>query len=214
MLGLVAPAALAVLVGLLAGGSLSHWCTVRVRWWPVVAICMLVQVALFSPWLEQQPAVIACGSWLYVISLAGVLAVLLANARAGRGAFSPLALAALGVALNCLVILANGGHMPRSVEAAASVGQASASQPVRDRLVNVQPMTNDTQLVWLGDSLPQPRWLPMANVISVGDLLLAAGLACWAFRVTTPAFDWRAVPHRRRSNPDRSLGSTKEATVV
>ena len=39
----------------------------------------------------------------------------------------------------------------------------------------------ETRLTGLGDVLPEPAWLPGANVVSVGDLVLAAGLAWWAF---------------------------------
>src|SRR2546425_13376777 len=114
MLGLVAPTALGALLGLLTGGSLSHWSSVHVRWWPLALVCLLAQVALFSPLLQAQPSVIAWGRWLYVLSLVGVLTVLLANVRGGRAAGLSLLLAAFGVALNCLVIVANGGYMPRS----------------------------------------------------------------------------------------------------
>jgi hypothetical protein len=154
-------------------------------WWTLAAACLLVQVALFSPLLDQQPAFIVYGPWLYVLSLAGVLAVLLADARAVRPARLPLSVAALGVALNCLVIVANRGYMPRSEDAAASLGKPPTAQPMRERLVNVQPISEETRLAWLGDIIPQPGWLPLANVVSFGDLLLAGDLAVWAFRVTT-----------------------------
>jgi hypothetical protein len=38
-------------------------------------------------------------------------------------------------------------------------------------------MTPESRLPLLGDIIPEPSWMPMANVISVGDLLLSLGIA-------------------------------------
>ena len=201
MLGLIIPVALVLLLGLAHGGSLSRWATVQVRWWPLAAVCLLVQVALFSPLLETLPVIIVCGPWLYVLSLVGVLGALLANARSGGASRLPLTLAALGIALNCLVIVVNGGYMPRSDDAAASLGMPPTAQLAQARLINVESIGGETRLAWLGDIIAQPNWLPLANVVSVGDLLLSGGLAVWAFQVTT-ASDGRHLlhPDRRRSS--------------
>jgi Family of unknown function (DUF5317) len=42
-------------------------------------------------------------------------------------------------------------------------------------------MGPDTWLAWLGDIFPEPAWLPRANVVSIGDLVLATGIAAWVF---------------------------------
>src|SRR5882672_6328428 len=128
MLGLIIPAALVGLLGVVHGDSSARWSATHMRWWPIAAACLLVQVALFSPLLETQPLIIVYGPWLYVLSLLGVCATLLANAHEGKAARLPLTLAALGVALNCFVIVANAGYMPRSDQAAASLGMPSTAQ--------------------------------------------------------------------------------------
>jgi hypothetical protein len=197
MLALGVPAALGILVALLVGGSLTAWHTVHVRGWPVAAACLLVQVVLFGPVIQDQPVIVAWGPWLYLLSLLGIISVLVANARGPRAVRASLGIAAVGVALNCLVIVANGGYMPRSIQAAASLGKASAT--VSDHLVNVQPMSPETRLPWLGDVLAQPRWLPTANIVSIGDVLLSAGIACWAFTITST--------RRRPCDPVRSTSS-------
>jgi hypothetical protein len=51
----------------------------------------------------------------------------------------------------------------------------------------VQPLRardQSTRLAFLGDAIAQPAWFPRSNVVSIGDLLLAAGLGLWAFQVT------------------------------
>jgi hypothetical protein len=189
MFGLVAPSAIAIVVAMLSGGSLSRWSEVRLRWWALALGSLLLQVGLFSPLLETQPVVVAWGPWMYLLTLVGVLAALLATASSTQIYRFGLCMAALGVALNCLVIVSNGGYMPRSDEAATIAGRAPSTQSAREHLVNVQPLDDQTHLWWLGDIIPQPRWLPWANVVSIGDLLLAGGLAWWAFSVTALGYN-------------------------
>ena len=74
--------------------------------------------------------------------------------------------------------------MPQATEAAIAVWGASHIDPIK--LQNVAPMQPDTILPWLADVLPQPAWLPRRNVVSVGDLLLAAGIAAWVFGAMVP----------------------------
>jgi hypothetical protein len=106
--------------------------------------------------------------------------VVLRNARPKGPGFIPAFVVALGLGLNTLVIVANGGYMPQSREAAAEVwGNPSAATVDSARLENTRPMDQTSQLAWLGDTLPEPRWLPRANVLSIGDVMLALGMAGW-----------------------------------
>jgi hypothetical protein len=209
MLGLIVPLTVAVLLGVVFGGAFSRWSAVRVRWAPLAATCLFAQVALFTPPLDTLPAIMASGPWLYLLTLAGVLAVLLANARLANASLLPLTLAALGVALNVVVIVANGGYMPRSDDAAAALGMLPTAQLRGERLVNVASIGDQTRLAWLGDVIAQPRWLPLANVVSVGDLLLAGGLAWWAFVVTRAADGLSARGREGTAGGDALVSSTK-----
>jgi hypothetical protein len=49
-------------------------------------------------------------------------------------------------------------------------------------LHNVAPIGPTTRLAWLGDVIAQPAWLPKANVVSIGDMLLSIALAWWALQ--------------------------------
>jgi hypothetical protein len=187
MLVVAAPAVLAVLIGLACGGSLVGWDGLRLRWRMLGAVCLSVQLVLYNPPLDEQPWAIALGPWLFALTLAGIAVFLLRNAAEMPLARTPLRIAAIGVGLNLLVIGANGGYMPRSTEASATVGRSVDAIADGQRLANVAVLSDSTRLPWLADVLPQPQWLPFSNVLSVGDLLLAAGLAWWAFRITTDA---------------------------
>ncbi len=198
MLAVAAPAVLAVLIGLACGGSPVGWDGLRLRWWMLGAGSLGVQLVLFNPPLDEQAWALAWGPWLFAVSLVGVALVLLRNAATMPLARTPLRIAALGVGLNLLVIGANGGYMPRSTEASAAVGRPVDTIADGQRLANVGILSDSTRLPWLGDVLPEPQWLPLSNVLSVGDLLLAAGLAWWAFRLTTAAVLSVGLPRVRR----------------
>jgi len=164
------PAGLAI--GLALGGRLARLATLHFRW-PWLALGgLLVQVALFT-----EPGFAASGSlapWIYVASTAAVLVAVLRNL-----ALPGLALVALGAACNLAAIVANGGWMPADPGALATAG------------LNAGGHTNsivvpDPALRPLTDVFAVPAWVPLANVFSIGDVLIAVGLAA-AIAVTLRA---------------------------
>jgi hypothetical protein len=162
----------------------------RIEWWPLGFAAFGTEFALSSTPLAQQQLGLSWGSPLWVAALTAMAGVLVRNAwlrsRVARWAW---AVAALGVLLNVLVVVANDGRMPQSQDARIAAGASAervaglASEP---GWRNVAPMTHETRLAWLGDVLPEPAWLPLHNVMSLGDLLLAAGLAMVVYLATTP----------------------------
>jgi diguanylate cyclase (GGDEF)-like protein len=184
LVGLVAPLLIATTAALALGGSIDGWGRQRVRWWPLVVVAIGVQLPMYSSPFRTWPPVVAAGPLLGALTMALVLLVLVRNAS---GPVRPACLlAALGIGLNLAAMLANGGWMPRAEELAVLLGDGGIRAPAQPDLVatNTLPMGPNTRLTWLSDILPQPSWLPSANLVSVGDLLLSAGAAWWAFLVT------------------------------
>jgi hypothetical protein len=103
---------------------------------------------------------------VYVASSLAVLVVIFANVR-----IPGVALLAAGATCNLAAILANGGSMPASPAALASLGWSDAAGYSNSV---VRP---DAALAALTDIFALPAWLPFANVFSVGDVLIAVGLA-------------------------------------
>jgi len=161
-----------------------------VRWSPLATFSLVAQAALFFPPLDHQPWVLTWGKWLWVLSMLGVLAMLVRNTRAGRGRLRiAWTVAALGVAANILVVTVNGGAMPRTIAIAPDVSDGV------EHLSNVVAVESNAPLIWLGDVIAEPDWLPRTNAVSVGDLLLSTGIAGWVFLA---AFDGR---QKRRLTP-------------
>jgi len=83
-----------------------------------------------------------------------------------------LSVVALGGALNAVTIAVNGGTLPASRSALATAGIHPVAGDFNNSGVLAHP-----HLAWLGDVIPVPASVPMANVFSIGDLLILVGLA-------------------------------------
>lgn len=102
---------------------------------------------------------------MYVISTAVVLAVVVCNIR-----LTGLPLVALGASSNLAAIVANGGYMPSDPAALALAGITLSDGP-SNSIVSDNPALRP-----LTDLLALPAGVPLANVFSVGDVLIALGV--------------------------------------
>ena len=184
MFGLIAPTLIAVVAALASGGSMAHWARARLRWSPLALLALGVQIPLYSAPFNTWPVVVAIGAGAGIASTALVLLVVLGNARGPLRLVAGLA--ALGIVLNLTVMLANGGWMPRADAIAPRAILRPAADPELqvETVNNTAPMSADTRLALLGDVIAQPGWLPLANLISLGDVLLSLGAAGCAFAIT------------------------------
>ncbi|CAN5684448.1 hypothetical protein BH18CHL1_BH18CHL1_10290 [soil metagenome] len=172
---------LGLLAGLLAGGRIAPLANVRFQWGPVALAGLLFQLALFSEPLASQVG--HAGPGLYVASTAVVLLVILRNISAAG-----MSVISAGALFNLAAIVANGGQMPADPAAVVAL----TGRPV----IGVDSFTNSalagagTALPFLGDTMVFPRPLPLANVFSIGDLLIGLGAVLFLVRTmrqTTPA---------------------------
>ncbi|QBI19186.1 hypothetical protein ER308_06295 [Egibacter rhizosphaerae] len=160
----------AVLIGYARGGRLRALATLDLRRPWLLAVAVVTQLTAAATRFVGEGTVEALGPPLLAVGFAAVLLFLLANRH-----LPGIWLAFVGVALNTLVILANGA-MPVSPRALEVVGDASAALPGgRHALLDAR-----TQLPWLADVIPVP---PLRSVVSVGDLVLAAGVGWLVVRV-------------------------------
>jgi Family of unknown function (DUF5317) len=163
---IVAVIASAFVVAILRGGRLSEMANVQFRYFWLLFVPLLIQLVLYTPLSARLSIDLSAMPSIYIISmLAGAVVAWFNRSLPGF----PLLLA--GLLSNLLVISLNGGYMPVSAEARIISGMT----PLVDSANNVSPMTNASVLWILGDTLPVPHFIPLANVFSIGDVLIAAG---------------------------------------
>lgn len=116
---------------------------------------------------------------LFAPEWAGPLAKALVLLLVGYGLYQnrhlkSLHLVLLGLALNALVIFANGGHMPVSVQILERAGVEGWEEILKARKDAVHTLLdNSTRLPFLGDTIALP---PLRKAVSPGDLLILLGL--------------------------------------
>ncbi len=152
-----------ILVGYLLGGRLDRLSGLHLRWVPWILFGLLVQVAIFTD--AGGRLVGDAGPAIYVASTAVVLIAVLRNLTVPGAA-----LIAIGAGLNLAAIAANGGRMPADAIALASVGGLGPGYT--NSIVTIDPALRP-----LTDLFALPSWLPLANVFSIGDVLIGLGVA-------------------------------------
>ena len=165
-----------IVIGLLAGGRLGRLAELRLRWVPLILLGLAVQVAIFTDAVGR--AIGDAGPALYVASTALVLVAVLRNVTV-PGVW----LIAIGAGCNLAAIVANGGWMPADPTALESIG--GLANGYTNSIVVADPALGP-----LTDIFALPPWLPLANVFSVGDVLIGIGIAATialAMRGATPS---------------------------
>jgi hypothetical protein len=150
----------------LAGGSLAALADAPVRGSGVVLLALGVQILITT-------VVPGLGEDAFRAVHAGTYALLAWFLWLNRGLPGVWIIGAGGAA-NAVAILANGGVMPAAPHALEAAG-LPAETP--GEFAN-SAAVHSPVLGWLGDVFAVPEALgPLANVFSVGDVLIAIGLA-------------------------------------
>ena len=167
---LLAFIALALVLSLIRGGRFQQLGRLQFRAWYLVLLALGTQLVIFSHWWQRVGSQL-WASVLYLLSYLLLSAVVWLN----RSIPGILALGA-GLILNALVIGANGGRMPASLSALRTAGIVGPDETFETlRQANSTLIDFSTPLWFLGDIFAVPSKIPLANVFSVGDVLIAGG---------------------------------------
>lgn len=188
-----------------AGARVAKQVGIEHLW--VVPASLSVQIA-WAKWWSGTPALPAWVRAVVPLAIVALLLMVVAN-REWPGA----RLAALGIALNLAVIVANGGLMPVSLpDASASLG-TTVTHPLREgqpvpgsKDIVVDP--NRMRLGFLSDHLTFRLPYGPLRVVSPGDVLMMAGLAWWIAHFTRLSLSsHKGSTWLRTSEPDGSSSS-------
>jgi hypothetical protein len=164
----------------LTGGNLLRLLDLDLRCTWVVLTAITIQIAITTIFPTGDQALYSA---LHVLTY-GMAAVFLISNRTLPG----LWVLAFGGAVNLIVISANHGVMPASSTAMATAGIPAAQDGFANSGVLAQP-----RLSALGDVIGIPGPWPLGNVLSVGDLLIFAGLLVLLHRACSQP--QRSAPH-------------------
>jgi hypothetical protein len=171
-MALVFPLLIGLAVAPLLGGDLRRLADLRLRATRLFYLALALQLVAFPadaiPWQPSDRAAVA----LWLASYACLVAATALNIDRGG-----IPLVAAGLVTNLTAILANGGHMP--------VLPAAMHASGRDYQVHFNSAADATpHLAWFVDRWAAPDWIPLANVFSVGDVLIALGGVIFPLAVT------------------------------
>jgi len=153
-----------IVAGLLLGGHLDGLLRLRFHWAALAVGGLLVQVVLFTSFGDGLAGDL--GPAIYITSTAAVFVAVLRNLR-----MPGMALAAAGALCNLVAISANGGAMPADSGALALAGFSGPGEHTNS-VVLAEPAFRP-----LTDIYALPAWVPLANVFSIGDVLIGLGVA-------------------------------------
>lgn len=149
----------------LFGGQLMRVADIRVRGFWAALSSVVLQIGIINVFHRVIPHTLASAIHLFTYGLAGWF--VLVNLRRVSG----LWILTLGGLLNVLAIATNGGVMPASPAAARIAGMVTDPKDFDNSVP-----TDDAPLWFLGDVFAIPKGVPLANVFSIGDVLLVAGM--------------------------------------
>jgi hypothetical protein len=176
---LVLAVVLALVTVPLSGGRIGRLAEVRLRAAPLLFAALALQIfVLFvvPGWNDTLLRAVHLGTY-------GMLFTFLWVNRRMPGIW----IVAVGGTLNLIAIAANAGVMPAGPAALRSAGSVSNA----DTFIN-SGLLDHPRVLFLGDVWAIPRGWPLANVFSIGDVVIAIGV----FAVVHFACGSRGAPAR------------------
>jgi hypothetical protein len=171
---------ISILIGIIRGGRPTPRFRVPLRWPALPLVCLAAQavaVRLGSP----RSAGFDLPAGILLLSSLALLVMVWANRRVPG-----MLLLGLGLLLNLVVMLVNGGYMPIAPETLVRIGSPGlAAAPAGTRMMGFKDVVlpYEQTLLWaLSDILVLP-WPFAPNAFSPGDVLIALGLFVFTQRV-------------------------------
>jgi hypothetical protein len=180
-------AVLTLVIGLLIGrGRITRLKDLDLHAPSVFILAAVVKVSLMVLGMRGSSLAVAAGGPINIICYLLILLGLWLNRRRWE-----MRLVAVGVLLNSLVIIVNGGSMPVDRGLAQQAGNMALVRLLDSpSYVTHKPVTERTRLRPLADVVPLPMLLPRPRFFSpgsIGDVLITAGV-CWLILAAMGAF--------------------------
>lgn len=176
---------LALLTGLLFKGKIKNFTHVSLRGTAFIWIGLILRylpVVFALPLLKNAAgAVTPYAPALFILSFALLIIGIGVNL-----AYWPMWLVFSGIAMNFAVVVANRGYMPVSETCLITAGYDMSKVTSAALDMNHVLMSAQTRLSFLADIIAVPRPYPFPQILSIGDVLMCAGLFCFIVVVMIP----------------------------
>ncbi|SHM58657.1 hypothetical protein SAMN05660826_01418 [Caldanaerovirga acetigignens] len=163
---------LSIIVGLLRKGSLKKIGEIPIRKLELIFLSLIIRyLPLFLKGSLKEYVV------QYILVVSFISYGLLLYSLLSNWHLKPLRIVTLGVLLNFLAIIANGGKMPVSLLAVDFAGLGDFKQDLFNPLYPYHvAMMPKTRFKIFGDIFPLPKPYPNPKVFSLGDVLMGIGV--------------------------------------
>ena len=161
---------ISIIVALIRGGSFRSFADLRLKSGWIFPILLIVQLVIFN--LQNQISWIASlSNYAFIaVYVIGLLFLWLNRHHTG------FIVIFIGVLLNFIVMAANGGRMPVSLEAATILDPYFAQVIQEGVYAKHQLLTDASWFGFLGDIIPITKPYPRDQVISIGDVVMNIGI--------------------------------------
>lgn len=161
---------LSIIVGFFRKGTLRPLASLKLKWGWMFPLLLLIEMFVFIFQNDSKLLGQASAAIYMVVYVLGLVFLFLNRKNEG------FLLIFVGVFLNFLVMIINGGRMPVSGEA-ATVLNPEYVQALKDGLyAKHELMAQTTNLKFLGDIIPLSKPYPRTQIISIGDVIMNIGI--------------------------------------
>ena len=161
-----------IVVGKLRGGSFSNIKDANLEKWYFFISAFAIEFA--AVFMASKGIALFSENILYIHCLSYLL--LFAGIFFNRSILA-FKIVFIGVFLNFIVIMANGGQMPVSGEAMTNIGLIDNMHAIRDgKIITHALINNNTVFKYLGDIFVLGKPYPRPKIFSIGDIIMALGI--------------------------------------
>ncbi|MCR4431678.1 MAG: DUF5317 domain-containing protein [Tepidanaerobacteraceae bacterium] len=163
---------ISIIIGILRGGSLKNLSAIPIKNLELIFVSFIIR---YLPLVLKGDLYNIAARYNFIISSASYL--LLIYALFSNRHIKAMRLVTVGVVLNFIAIVANGGKMPVSIQALDMTGLNELKPLLFDpSYLYHKAIDSATKLSFLGDIFPLPPPYPRPRVFSLGDLMMGIGV--------------------------------------
>lgn len=171
---------ISIIISLLFRHKLSNLKYLKWKWLNLFILAFLIKLAIIWLSFKHVEFIVKYHSILHILSFGFLLFAALGNIK-----LPGFKLIFIGILLNLIVIIANGGQMPVSAKALQQSGLSSYQEVLkRGEYLTHKLLDKDTKLKFLADILYIKKPYPRSTAFSIGDVFIAMGVFWLIFKGT------------------------------